>query len=144
MLDYLLSPGGRLGKTAGCYSLLAADMPRVATSSSSSSSPLSTDTEQMEFWDTTPGRVARQALTRVCRREEGQRREVHMLDGGRREEEKRETDGDIKKKPDNSDKMKRLRKVEEKENRPVGGELRPQVPGGASNWRRSVAMAPRK
>ena len=140
MLDYLLSPGGRLGKTAGCYSLLAADMPRVATSSSSSS-PLSTDPDQMDFWDTTPGRVARQALTRVCSREGGQRR---VLDGGRREEEKGEAGGEINKKPDNSDKMKRLRQVEEKENRPVGGELRPQVPGGASNWRRSVAMAPRK
>ena len=40
--------------------------------------------------------------------------------------------------------MKRPRKVEEKENRPVGGEVRAQGPGGAYNWRRSVARAPRK
>ena len=57
MLDYLLSPGGRLGKTAGCYSLLAEDMPRVATSSSPS--PLPADKDQMNFAD-----LAKQSVTR--------------------------------------------------------------------------------
>ena len=140
-------------------------MPRVATSSSPS--PLPADKDQMEFAamakmseprylnhlrhltrnNSTPGRVARQALTKVCRREGEQSVEVHnvhMLDSGRREEEKKESEDEINKKQDNSEKMKRLQNVEEKEKRPVDGEVRAQGPRGASNWRRSVARAPRK
>ena len=90
-----------------------------------------------DFWKSTPGRIAREALTRVqpaqlVKREERPLVEdVHKVRGVlRATQEQKSKEGE---------KERRMERKEEKENRM--GKKEEQAP---NSWRRSVAVAPRK
>ena len=110
VLEYLVSPKGRLGKTAGCFSLLASEQSRRRASSlvvslqeghspglrdfaavaragqqGTSSSPASSRPSCVFFWDSTPGRQASGALGRLQGEREQGREEAGTSGKGTKE-----------------------------------------------------------
>ena len=172
VLEYLVSSKGRLGKTAGCFSLLASEQSRARVSNlvpsppeggspglrdfgavaragqqGTSSHNASSRPSPASFWDTTPGRRASEALGRLqVEREQGRKEAVSKKEGEESTNPggKEEENGAQERETQKDKKRRRWIVQEEKENLKEKKKQETEGQDIAMSWRRSVSIAPRK